>query len=208
MDVEQYRFLRTKILQQQADQMFRTLLVTSPNVGEGKSLTTLNLALIFAMLPSCKVLIVEGDLRKGILKDWLGIQDHPGLGNLIDGSATLEEVVCRSREIPVSFIVGGNSKSSPPELLHSPQVSLQLQEMAKHFDLVLLDSPPVNVVADAQLLAASCEAILLVVRAFCTSEGELEEAAKKLRRFRVIGTMLNGRQEMVPDYGYHSYYDT
>ena len=165
----------------------------------------LNVALTFAMLPSFRVLVVEGDLRKGVLQDWLGIQGHPGLGNLIEGSATLEEVVCKSDDIPVSFVVRGNSRLSPAELLHSPQVSHQLQEMAKHFDLVLVDSPPVNLVADAQLLAASCEAVLLVVRACFTSQGALEEATKKLRRFRVIGTVLNGTRRMVRDYGYDYY---
>jgi tyrosine-protein kinase Etk/Wzc len=96
---------------------------------------------------------------------------------------------------------------SPAELLHSPQVSLRLQEMAKHFDLVLVDSPPVNLVADAQLLAASCEAVLLVVRACFTSQRDLEDAAKKLQRFRLIGAMLNGAPSMVRNYGYGYYED-
>jgi len=201
MNVEQYRFLRTRILQRQADQMFRTLLVTSSNPGEGKTLTTLNLALVFAMLPSFKVLVVEGDLRKGNLKDWLGVQDQPGLGNLIEGSATLDEVICKPSDLPVSLILRGNSKSSSAELLHSPQMGLHLREMAKLFDLVLVDSPPVNIVADAQLLAASCQATLLVVRTFFTSRAALEEAISKLQRFRVIGTVLNGRPKVVPGYG-------
>jgi Mrp family chromosome partitioning ATPase len=79
--------------------------------------------------------------------------------------------------------------------------------MAKHFDLVLVDSPPVNLVADAQLLAASCEAVLLVVRACFTSQRDLEDAAKKLQRFRLIGAMLNGAPSMVRNYGYGYYED-
>jgi capsular exopolysaccharide synthesis family protein len=207
MNVEQYRLLRTKLLQQQADRMFRTLLVTSARVGEGKTLTTMNLALTFAMLPSFRVLVVEGDLRKGIMQDLLRMQDHPGFGNLIEGSATLEQVVFRSSDLPVWFVTRGNSRVSPAELLHSPQVGLQLREMAKRFDLVLVDSPPVNLVADAQLLAASCESVLLVVRACFTTQAELEEATKKLRRFQVIGTVLNGTQRMVQNFGYDYYKD-
>jgi capsular exopolysaccharide synthesis family protein len=205
MNVEQYRFLRTKLLQQQADRMFRSLLVTSSGVGEGKTVTTLNLALTFAMLPSFKVLVVEGDLRKGGMHHLLGINGGPGFSNLIEGSASLDEVVCKPSELPVRFVLRGNSRLSPAELLHSPQVSLQLGEMAKRFDLVLVDSPPVNLVSDAQLLAASCEAVLLVVKACSTSQKNLEDATRKLQRFRVVGTVLNGTPKMVRSAGYEAY---
>jgi len=90
---EHYRRLRTKILQQQATKPFRSLIVVSPSPQEGKTVTVLNLGLTFAMLPSFKVLVVDGDLRRGNIGERLGVENHPGLTDLIEGSAKMEDVV-------------------------------------------------------------------------------------------------------------------
>ncbi len=190
--IEHYRRLRTKIMQQHAVKPFRSLLVTSPEPEEGKSVTVLNLAFSFAMLRSFKVLVVDGDLRRGSLGRWLGKQEHAGLSNVIDGSATLAEAVLKWDELPVHFVLAGNSKIPAAELLHPAQVGRHLRAMTQQFDLVLIDSPPVNVITDAQLLSESCDAVMLVVRAFATTRKALEKAAKDLQACRMIGTILNG----------------
>jgi capsular exopolysaccharide synthesis family protein len=191
--VEHYRRLRTKILQQQSNEHFRILMVTSPGPQEGKTVTVVNLGISFALLPSFKVLMVDGDLRRGSLGSWLGIEeDTPGLSNLVDGSATLEDVVLRCDDTPFAFVVRGNSKASPAELLNSPQLPGHFRAMAKHFDLVLVDSPPVNLLTDTQLLATGCDAILLIARAFATTNKALKNAIQDLAPFNVIGTVLNG----------------
>ena len=207
MITEHYRLLRTQILQQQANRMFRSVLITSPGPGEGKTVTLLNLGLIFAMLPSFQVLVVDGDLRRGDVGKWLGIQnDHAGLSDFIEGTVQLEEAVLKSPSVPIRFMVRGNSKLPPAELLHSPRLRSGLQEMAAQFDLVLVDSPPTNLLADAQLLASACDAVVLVARAFSTSQKALEEATQKLRPFRLIGCVLNGGPPTRPYYQY-SYSD-
>src|ERR1035441_9010317 len=163
---EPYRRLRTKILQQQATKAFRSLIVVSPSPQEGKTVTVLNLGLTFAMLPSFRVLVVDGDLRRGNIGTLLGVENRPGLTNLIDGSAKLEDAVLRCADIPIHFLLRGNSEMSPAELLHSPQLGKQFRRISEQFDLVLVDSAPVNLVADSQLLAGCCDAVLLVARAF------------------------------------------
>jgi protein-tyrosine kinase len=192
MLVEHYRQLRTKIIQQQEKKPFRSLLVTSANPKEGKTLTTLNLALSFGMLPSYRVLVVDGDLRRGQLSRWLGIQDRAGLANLLAGTSRLEEVVFRSSAIPFQFMGLGTSKLPPPELVHSSRWPSRIREISEHFDLTLVDSPPANLVADAQLLAAGCDAVLLVARAFRTSRETFESVWHDFQSYRVIGTVLNG----------------
>ena len=203
--VEHYRRLRAKIIQEQERKPFRSLLVTSPDPEDGKSVTALNLALSFGMLPSHRVLVVDGDLRKGSLGKWLGVGDHSGLSNLIGGSAELEDVVLKCDEIPVSFIVRGSDTTSPAELLHSSRLIPQLQKMTEHFSLVIVDSPAVNSVADAQLLAAACDAALLVARAFTTTRKTLQKAVQDLSPFRVIGTVLNRglRNDLYRRYKYY-----
>jgi capsular exopolysaccharide synthesis family protein len=189
---EHYRRLRTKILQQQATKPFRSLIVVSPSPQEGKTVTVLNLGLTFAMLPSFKVLVVDGDLRRGNIGERLGVENHPGLTDLIEGSAKMEDVVLRCEDTPMHFMVRGNSKVPPAELLHSQRLGTQFRRISEQFDLVLVDSAPVNVVTDTQLLAGSCDAVLLVARAFSTTRKAMEQAVQDLSPFRIIGTVLNG----------------
>jgi capsular exopolysaccharide synthesis family protein len=186
---EQYRRLRAKLLQQQEEKLFRSLVVTSAGPQEGKTVTVLNLGLSFAMLASYKVVVVDGDLRRGSLGKWLGVDDqHPGLSNLFDGSAQLDEVILKSESTAMHFVVRGNSQI--PDL-DSTQLSTHFRRLTELYDLVLVDSPPVNLIADVQLLAGSCDAVLLVARAFSTTRKSFERAVQDLKPFRMIGTVLN-----------------
>jgi protein-tyrosine kinase len=203
--VEQYRRLRTKILQEQSVKAFRTLMIASGNPQEGKTVTTLNLGFSFALLPAFKVLVVDGDLRKGSLGKWLGLEDRPGLANLIDGSAALEDVVFKSDDIALHFMVRGKSRAAPGELLQASNLSGHLRRMGQYFDLVLVDSPPLNLMTDAQLLATSCDAVLLLARAFSTRSRSLEKAVHDLQACRIIGTVLNGGIQARPHGYYYGY---
>jgi len=201
--VERYRMLRTKIMQEREKLPCRSLVVTSASPQEGKTVTVLNLALSFSMLPSFKVLVVDGDMRRGTLGNWLGVDtNRPGLSNLIDGSSQLEDVVLTSEELPMSFVVRGNSQV--PDL-SSAHFTRHFRRMTEQFDLVLVDSPPANLVTDVQLLAANCDAVLLVARAFSTTRKAFEEAVHNLQPFRVIGTVLNGGTAK-RSYRYNEYY--
>jgi len=204
--VEHYRRLRTKIMQQHSVKPFRSLVITSPNPREGKSVTTLNLGLSFAMLSSFKVVVIDGDLRKGSLGHWLGVGDRPGFSNLLDGSANLEDVVLKSDESPMCFVVRGTSKMPPAELLNSGNLAGHMQRLGEHFNLILVDSPPVNLITDTQLLAAGCDAVLLVARAFSTRRKAFEKTVNELAPFRVIGAILNGGTKGPGySYGYYGY---
>jgi len=204
--LEPYRHLRTTILQAWAEKEFRTLLVVSSESKEGKTVTVLNLAYVFSMLPSFKVLVVDGDLRSGTLSKSLGVKGRAGLSDLLEGSARLDEVVLKSDEIPFCFMVRGTSKVSPPELLHSSRWANQAKRISEHFDLVLVDSPPVGFVTDAQLLALGCEAVVLVARAFKTSQESLEKLTQDFQRYRVLGTVLNGGENMGRYRAYRNYF--
>jgi Mrp family chromosome partitioning ATPase len=125
---------------------------------------------------------------------------------LIDGSAGLDEVILKSDDLPVHFKPRGNSSISAAELLNSPRLGNCIQKIGEYFSLVLIDSPPVNLVTDAQLLASSCDAVLLVVRAFLTTRKALERTVQDLQAFRVLGTVLNcGTQAQIVG-RYRGYY--
>jgi len=205
--VEHYRRLRTKLLQQHADKPFKSLLIASPNPQEGKTVTAVNLALSFTMLADFKVLIVDGDLRRGTIGKMLGVDDQPGLSNMMDGTATLDDVVLQCRDVPLSFVLRGNSPLPAAELLHSTAALRDVfHTMTETFDLVVVDSSPVNLITDAQLLAENCDAILLVARAFSTTRKSLEQTAQELSAFRIIGTVLNGGTKAQLYRRYNGYY--
>ncbi len=187
--VEHYRRLRTKILQQQEVKPFRTLVVTSAGPQEGKTVTVMNLALSFSTLPAFRVLVIDGDMRRGTLGNWLGVNsDQPGLSNLLEGSARLEDVVLKSDQVPMHFMVRGNAKVQD---LHPSHFANHFQRLGEAYDMVLVDSPPVNLLVDVQMLAANTDAVLLVARAFSTSRKAFEKAVQELTPFRMVGAVLN-----------------
>src|SRR5579871_3283479 len=102
--VEQYRLLRTKIMQKRTEKMFHSLLITSAGPREGKTVTILNLAWAFSMIPSFRVLTVDGDIRLGQMSKWLGVDEHPGFSDLLEGSRSLKDVVLKSAGIPFCFM--------------------------------------------------------------------------------------------------------
>jgi capsular exopolysaccharide synthesis family protein len=187
--VEHYRRLRTKILQHQETKPFRTVVITSPGPQEGKTITVLNLGISFAALPSFRVLVIDGDMRRGTLGNWLGVNnDQPGLSNLLEGSARLEDVVLRSDRVPMHFMVRGNAQVHD---MHPSHFANHFQKLGEAFDLVLVDSPPANLLVDVQMLAANTDAVLLVARAFSTSRKAFEKAVQELTPFRLLGVVLN-----------------
>jgi capsular exopolysaccharide synthesis family protein len=203
--MEYYRRLRTKVLHLREARMFRTLVVTSPEPQDGKTLTTLNMALSFAMVPSFRIAVVDADLRRGSLGGLLGTEDRPGFNNLIDGSASLHDVVYRAKEQGLYYIGRGNSKEPPGELLQSSRVAGVCRRLGEEFDLVLLDSPPVNIVADTHLLVTHCDAVLLIARAFATTKKAFEKAVQEVQHCRIIGTVLNGASRPRSYRGYRGY---
>jgi len=114
----------------------------------------------------------------------------------------LEDVVLTSDELPMHFLVRGTSQV--PDLTSS-HFRDHFRRMTERFDLVLVDSPPANLVTDVQLLAANCDAVLLVARAFSTTRKAFEEAVHNLQPFRVIGTVLNAGSAQRSS-KYHGYY--
>jgi len=200
--LEQYRKLRTKILQQNQIRPFRTLAITSPGPREGKTVTALNLALSFGMLPDYKVLVVDADVRKGSIGTYLGVGDGPGFSNVIEGTARLEDVILQFAEGPIHVLPRGNS-SVPAELLFSSQIDGHFRRMGHLYDLVIVDTPPVNLIADSQIIVSKCDAALLVARAFSTMRKDLEKAALELSGTHVIGATLNcgTRAQVYRSYG-------
>ena len=189
---ESYRTLRTA-LQFGLPPRTKTLLVTSPMAGDGKSTLVSNLAIALAQANK-RVLVVDADLRAPVQHRLFGLSDRTGLASVLDGSDTLDGAVRHTGIEGLDVLPAGPIPSNPAELLNTPDFADHLNDLADRYDLVLIDSPPVTAVTDARILAASADASLLVVRLGSSTRRQTEAARDGLRGVgaRLIGVAVNG----------------
>ncbi len=205
---EAYRGMRTNITFAQPDRVIKTLAFTSPMPGDGKSTTTANLATTLAQ-QGLRVLLIDADLRRGTLNTVLGLPRDPGLSNLIVGTESLDATVHQiaiSETVTLDFISTGPFPPNPAELLGSQRMRDLLVRLEQVYDMIIFDTPPVNLVTDAAILGTLVDGVLLVSRASATHQGAVGFAVEQLRnvRARVLGTILND-VDFDRDVRYYSY---
>jgi capsular exopolysaccharide synthesis family protein len=200
---EQYRALRTRIGHAEGAGVLRTLLVTSPRKGEGKSVTSANLALTMAQELQRRVVIVEADLRKPSLQHLFGLPAGPGLSEYLAGAAELKDVMRFLPDYNLTMIPAGMTPMNPAELLGSTAMRRMLDHLRTRFDRVILDTPPVLPLADVAILAPLVDGALLVVRAGYTPKPAIENALRAFDSSRLLGIVLN-ESGMTDDYRYES----
>jgi capsular exopolysaccharide synthesis family protein len=198
---EQYRALRTRLGRAEGTTTLRSVLITSPQKGEGKSITAANLALTMAQELQRRVVIVEADLRKPSLQHIFGLPPGPGLSEFLSGAAELKDVMKSLADHHLTVIPGGGAPMNPAELLGSTAMRRLLEHLRTRFDRVLLDTPPVLPLADVAVLAPLVDGVLMVVRAGFTTKPAIENALRSFDSSRLIGVVLN-ESGMEDDYRY------
>ncbi len=189
---EQYRVLYHRIERARAAASIKLVAFTSAVSGEGKSLTATNLALVAAAAnPDKRVLLIDADLRRPCVHFLLDLEARPGLGEFLDGEATLEEAVRRLRRPRLTVLPAGAPREEAGQLIGSRPMRLFLEKAREHFDEIYLDAPPVLAVADGALLAGLSDTSILVVRAGATSRALVEQAIETLAGARLLGCVLN-----------------
>lgn len=192
---EQFRTLRSRLYQIRANHPLRTILITSPMPQEGKTWVTSNLAQAIVRQTDRRALIIDADLRASRLHVPLGAPLSPGLTDYLKGEADEMKVIQHGADGNLCLIAGGNPVPNPSELLSSGRMKTLLNRVAPLFDWILVDSPPCLSVADAGILAALCDGILVVVRAGKTPVSAAEKAQHELSSRNVIGVVLNAVEE-------------
>jgi capsular exopolysaccharide synthesis family protein len=200
---EQYRSLRTRLAQAEGAGALRTVLVTSPQKGEGKSVTSANLALTMAQELQRRVVIVEADLRKPSLQHLFGLPSGPGLADYLAGAAELKDVMKFLPDHNLTVIPAGATPINPAELLGSTAMRRMLDHLRTRFDRVILDTPPVLPLADVAILAPLVDGSLMVVRAGFTPKPAIENALRAFDSSRLLGVVLN-ESGMEQDYRYEA----
>lgn len=212
-EADQYRTLRHTIEEARSHANLQVLAVTSPGPGDGKSVTTLNLAGSLAQSPDLRVLVIDADLRRPSIARYLGLpaQGSRGLADVIvDPGSDLDRAVLHLKPFNLSVLPAGVRDSGFYELLNSPRVDTLLDEARRLYDIVLVDTPPLLPVPDCRLLSRSMDGFLLVVAAHRTPRSLVSEALNLLPTSKVIGVVFNGddRRAAGPygkfSYGYYS----
>jgi capsular exopolysaccharide synthesis family protein len=198
---EQYRQLRTRLSHAEGANNLRTVLITSPQKGEGKSVTAANLALTMAQELQRRVIIVEADLRKPSLQHLFGLPAGPGLAEYLSGAAELKDVMRFLPDHNLTVIHAGAAPTNPAELLGSTAMRRLLDQLRTRYDRVLLDTPPVLPLADVAVLAPLVDGTLMVVRAGVTPKPAIENALRAFDSSRLLGVVLN-ESGMEQDYRY------
>jgi polysaccharide biosynthesis transport protein len=204
---EAYRSLRTSLQFVRQDRPIRTILVTSPSAGDGKTATVVNLGAVFAQT-GARVVLVSCDLRRPGLSQFFEPGEHAELSAVLTGEQPLELALTPVVEVEGLWTLGTRSVAvNPTELLDSKRMRSVFAELAEQFDIVLIDSPPVLPVADALILSGYADAVLLVVAAGQTRRGELRRTAEKLAQAGapVVGAVLN-KATSQDEYGYYGGY--
>lgn len=199
---EPFRALRTSMQFVGSTRGSRTFVITSALPGEGKSTTTANLALA-AAATGASVVLVDGDLRRPRVADYMGLVEGAGLTDVVIGRAALEEVVQPWRDTTLSVISAGTVPPNPSELLGSEGMSETLAALEEDFDYVFIDSPPLLPVTDAAVISTMVGSTIVVVSAATSRSPQLRSALAGLER---AGTDAAGIVlSMVPVRGAEAY---
>jgi polysaccharide biosynthesis transport protein len=204
---ESYRALRTAILLSATGAPPKVMLITSALPQEGKTTTSVNIAVVLAQ-KGARVLLVDGDLRRPSIHKVFNLKPKVGLSTLLTGSSKLENSVTHVPQVPNLFLLpAGPPPPHPAELLGSTLMKQYIEQWRNEYDHIIFDTPPALSVTDSILLSVDMDSVVLVVRSGNTTKAALRRTRELLDQVnaRVLGVVVNAVDVNSPDY-YHYYY--
>ena len=214
--VEQFRSLRSRMQEFRDLNSLKSILVSSGLPREGKSFVAANLAVSLARHKSARVLLIDGDMRRATLHEMIGTAIAPGLTEYLSGNASITEVMQRARPnadgspmasglASLTFISAGKEHAKAADLSGNRRFRELISAVSPHFDWVVVDSSPVNLVSDGVNLARACDAVLLVARGGITRYEVAQRAVAEMKASKVLGFVLNAVENPPLAGGYYGY---
>ena len=205
---ESYRMIRTNILYTQTENEIKSILVTSPGPGEGKSTSVTNLAITFANLGK-KTVLIDADLRKPVIHKIFKIDKEPGLTHYLSKNLkSVKDIVQKTDVDNLSIIPSGIIPPNPSELLGSSQMLKLIEELKSSFDLILLDSPPISAVTDPLMISDAIDKLVLIVKSGSTHKKMFNRSISNINSVttKLSGVILNDLSVDNSDDSYYYYY--
>jgi len=214
--VEQFRSLRSRMQEFRDLNSLKSVLVSSGLPQEGKSFVAANLAVSLARHKSARVLLIDGDMRRATLHEMLGAPITPGLTEYLAGTASIVEVMQRAAPLAngsaisaglasLTFIAAGKEHDKAADLSGNRRFQQLIAAVSPHFDWIVVDSSPVNLVSDGVNLARACDAVLLVARGGVTRYEVAQRAVAELKSSKILGLVLNAVVNPPIAGGYYGY---
>jgi capsular exopolysaccharide synthesis family protein len=200
---EQFKNLKIQLRQAETQEPLKVITISSPDAQDGKSLISINLAFAFSQDPGCRVLIIDCDLRKPTLDQYLGVKSDPGLLQYLQGGLLPPECFLR-RINNLNFMTAGGIAPNPIEALSMRKMKELVEHLKTVFDTIILDAPPFSPIADARVVTALSDGLLMVIRSGKTAYSSTDRAFKAVDQRKLLGVVLNDVKPM-PFQTYHSY---
>ncbi|WP_185265698.1 polysaccharide biosynthesis tyrosine autokinase [Halopseudomonas xiamenensis] len=206
LSIEALRSLRTSLHFAMMEAKNNVLMISGPSPGVGKSFVSVNLAAIIAQSGQ-KVMLIDGDMRKGYLHKLVGREPEPGLSALLANTHTLADVVHKSEVEGLHFISRGQIPPNPSELLMHANFQTLLDQLSNMYDLIIIDTPPILAVTDAALVGRLAGTNLIVTRFGLNPVKEVELTVQRFRHngIEIKGAIFNAVQKKASAYGYGNY---
>ena len=207
-EIDFYKVLRTQILHRSKEHGWNTIMVTSTQPGEGKTLTSINLAMTFARAYGQTVLLVDCDLRQQNVHTYLGLKSKWGIADYLINGKPLKDLIIWPKVEKLTLISGGNTIIESAELLGSQRMKDLVAEMKNRYSdrYVIFDTAPLLSGADALTFAQLVDSVIMVVEEGKTPLKEIEKAAELIPKEKFMGFVLNKSHISKKGYYYHNYY--
>ncbi len=209
---EEYRRLKSMLIRETKADFLNTIMVTSAVEGEGKTITSINLAVTLAQEIDCNILLVDADLRKPMVCEYLGIDYEYGLADYIRGDVDLSEVLIRTGRENLVVLPAGKVPENPAELMSSEKMKNLVTELKQRYmdRYIIIDTPPILSFAEAISIGSLVDGIVFVIKEGRVQKKSIDNALGLLKDLNVLGLVFNSvslvNREGYPDrYSYYGY---
>ncbi|MBU0995310.1 MAG: CpsD/CapB family tyrosine-protein kinase [Proteobacteria bacterium] len=196
-EIEYYKILRTQIVQKMQQHNWKTLMITSVQQGEGKTITAINMALTFARAFNQTVLLVDSDLKQQSVHQYMNYESEIGLIDYLLDDRPVQELIVWPGIDKLTIMSGGRMIQDSTELLNSQKMKVLVEQMKERYQdrYILFDVPPIIGRADALAFAAVVDCILIVVQAYRTPKNKIKEALDLMPGEKLLGFVLNRQRQ-------------
>jgi len=205
LGAERFRLLRARLRNLRERQQLHKLVITSAAPNDGKTLVAMNLAVCLAKHTNEKILLLEGDLRKPMLGEYLGIKALRGIREWASADETVSKIIYRFDDLPLWILPAGSAPEDPVNILQSSRFLELYKKLSTCFDWIIIDAPPLLPMADVSFWSLQADGLLLVVREGKTPKAVLQKGLDTLDNPKIVGVVLNEVPDVETSY-YGDYY--